>query len=147
MILNNSSRSILVGLKNIFYLLPIVFTLLSCGADISSSSDVEGMFNNVLTIQDKMNVLCAALNSDSNFDLSKHEKYGSEFCSDAPSSHVIDLNSVVDKKSKYAQSEKVHSGKTEYVHGLRIEVYANTGLLEGAQKAVPTLKELKNENS
>ena len=124
----------------------LLFFLSSCGADVKSSADVEQMFNNVKTIQNKMDVICSAISSDSNFDLSKHKIYGDAFCSEAPSDKVIDLNSVQSKEYTYGASDSGKEGD-DYRFSIRIEVYANTGILEGAQKAIPTLKDLKDVNN
>lgn len=133
-------------IKLIFTVNLSLFFLLSCGADVKSSSDVEKMFDNVKSLQDKMNVICSEISSNSEFDLSKHKVYGDEFCSDVPSDAVIDLNSVQNKELKYGKSDPGKEGDN-YRHSIRLEVFANTGLLEGAQKALPTLKDLESTSS
>ena len=122
------------------------FFLSSCGAEVSSSADVEQMFNNVKTIQNKMDVVCSAISSDSNFDLSKHKVYGDSFCSTAPSDNVIDLKSVQSKDVVYGQNDSSKED-SDYRYSVRIDLFANTGILEGAQKAIPTLKDLKDVNN
>ncbi len=126
----------------------LIFLLSSCGADIESASGVEGMFSNVMSIQDKMNIICSDIDKDPEFKRSHHERFGKVFCSEAPSANVIDLNSVVDKKKKYAINEEIKTeDENTYIDAFRIEVYANTGLLEGAQKAVPTLKDFQKTDN
>lgn len=139
--------------KKIFKPLDLIFSfiltsqfIISCGAELQSSSDVEAMFDNVLTLQNKMDIVCSEISSNNNFDKSLFA-YGEEFCSKVPSNYVINLNSIASKEVQYGQNNggKVKDGYFKY--GLRVDLYANSGLIEAAQKAVPTLKDLQQSDT
>lgn len=121
-----------------------IYLTSGCGADLDSSSDVEAMFDHVSTLEDKMNLICSYISSDSNFDLSAHVFHKDDFCSNIDKG-IISLSSI-QKEYEYG-NPKYEEKDNIFKYGIILKIYTNSPIIELAQKATPVLKDLKQESN
>ena len=129
----------------------LVSSIYSCDSDDDESSSDEAIYDDGVSIADKMQTICTNITEDTKLDLSQYPVYGGNFCSVVPSADITKLSYITADTKDIGSHSEVNSNQSLYVRESRFDLYADYTMFKTDKnsylKIIENLENAGNENT